>query len=117
MMISTALIMGAGLIIGIGIVAIFWNNIISYLKKAIPKIGEVIHNSVVGVQVFLRKTTDGIMQITKAYSQNLETRKWKETIVKRKLDEEKVPKDKRERLRMDEEFNITPELENELKSA
>lgn len=117
MMISTALILCAGLLIGGGIVAIFWNNIISYLKRAIPKISEVIHDSVAGVKVFLLKATGGIMQITKAYSQNMETKKWKETIVRRTIDEEQVPKEKRERLCMNEEFDITQELQNKLKSA
>lgn len=117
MMVSTALIMGAGLIIGIGIAAVFWNNMISYLKRAISKIEEVIRASVAGVQAFLRKSTDGIMQTTKAYSQNIETKKWRETIVHKTIKEQEVPTEMKKRMRLNEEFNITPELENALKSA
>ena len=117
MMISTALILGAGLLIGIGLAVTFWNDIISYLKKAIQKVSEVIHATILGVRVFLRKTADGIMQLTKNYSQNQETKRWKETIVCRTLKENEVTRDMRDRLVMDEEFDISEELEMKLKSA
>lgn len=114
-MIATALIMGATLIIGVGLAVKFWNKIISYLQKLIEKVAAVIHETVLGVRVFLRKTSDGIMQITKNYSQNQETKRWKETVVKRALNEEEIPKEMRKRLILDEEFDISDELETELK--
>jgi hypothetical protein len=115
MMISVALIVGAGIIVGVA--AIFWNNIISYLKKAIQRVQEVIQAVILGVRVFLRKTSDGIMQITKNYSQDQETKRWKETVVRRTLNEDEVPREKRNRLVMDEEFDISEELEMKLQSA
>lgn len=109
-MIATALILGAGMIIG-GLLATFWNEILDYVKKVITKVGQMIQNTVLGIRVALRKTSDGIIQLTKNYSQDQETKRWKETIVRRTLDENAVPKDKRERLTMEEEFDITDEFE------
>ncbi len=116
-MIATALIVGATLLVGITLAIRFWNSIITYLKDAIIKVSEAIHNTVLGVKVFLRKTSDGVMQITKNYSQNAETKKWKETIVKRALSEKEIPKEKRERFTMDAEFDISVEFEAVLTNA
>ena len=113
-MIMTGVILGATIVIGVGLLAKFWNNIISYLKKAIIKVQEMIHTAVVGVKVFLRKTSDGIVQITKNYSRNEETKKWKEQIIRRVLDENDIPHEMRTRLIMEEEFDITDELELQL---
>lgn len=116
-MIPVALIVGASLIVGMTLVARFWRSIQSYLIKAIQKVSEAIHRAVLGVRIFLKKAGDKVIQITKNYSQDKETRKWHETIVKRELKENEVPKDKRERLMMEDEFDISDELENQLRSA
>lgn len=116
-MIPVALIVGASLIVGMTLVARFWRSIQSYLIKAIQKVSEAIHRAVLGVRVCLRKTGNIFMQITKNYSQDRETQKWHETIVKRELKENEIPKDKRDRLMMEDEFDISDELENVLKSA
>lgn len=116
-MIATSLIIGAALLVGITLTVRFWNSIITYLKDAINKVSAAIHSTVLGVKVFLRKTSDGVMQITKNYSQNAETKKWKETIVKRELKENEIPKETRERLTMDAEFDISEEFEAVLTNA
>ncbi len=116
-MIATSLILGAALLIGAGLVIKFWNNIISYLKKVIEKITMAIKAAVLWTRVCLRKTSDGIIQITRSYSENTETKKWKETVVRRVIDENEIPKEIRSRLTMDEEFDITDELELKLQGA
>lgn len=113
-MILTSVIIAATVIIGVGLVAAFWNDILSYLKKAIQKVAEIIHTAVLGVKVFLKKTSDGIIQVTKYYSQNQETKKWKESINRRKIDEDKVPTEMKQRLTLDQEFDITEELEMQM---
>ena len=116
-MVASSIIIGAALLVGTGLVIAFWNSIITYLKAAIAKVSKAIHAVILGVRVFLRKISDGIIQITKNYSQNAETKKWKETIVKRKLNENEVPKDIRDRIIMEDEFDITDELELQLASV
>ncbi len=37
-MILTALLWGAGILAGVGIVAAFWNDIVKFLKKAVEKV-------------------------------------------------------------------------------
>lgn len=116
-MIATTLILGAGLLIGIGLVVKFWNNIISYMKKAIPKVQEAIRIAVDGCRVGLRKTTDAIQQVTRFFSQNRETKVWTETIARRTLEENEIPEEHRERLILEGEFDVSDELEMKLRSA
>lgn len=113
-MIATALIAGAAFLVGTSLIIKFWNIITANVKEVIAKVREIIHAAVLGVRVFLRKTSDGFMHVTKNYSQNAETKKWKETVVKRTINENDIPKEKRERMTMDAEFDITEEYEGVL---
>lgn len=113
-MIATALIIGAVLLVGTSLLVKFWNSITSYVKKVIDKVSDLIHTAVLGIRVFLRKTSDGFMQITKNYFKNNETKIWEERIVRRPLNANEIPREKRNRLTMDEEFDITDEYENVL---
>ena len=110
-MIDTSLIMGTVLLAGKTLLEKFWNAITCKIREVIAKVSEIIHSAVLGVKVFLRKTSDGVMHITKNYSQNAETKKWKETVVKRTLNEDEIPPKMRKRLTMDDEFDITDEYE------
>lgn len=116
-MILTTVILSAGLLVGAGLVVVFWNNIISYLKKLIDRIKTIVQGTLRGVKVFLRKTTDRVIQITKNYSKDMEKNKWYETVVKRELSENEIPREIRERLIMDDEFDITDELELTIANA
>ena len=112
-MIPVAIIVGAALLVGTGLVVVFWNKIITTVRTVIEKIQSVVKGILRGVRVFLRKTSDGVIQITKNYSQD-ENRKWHETVVRRTLSEDEIPKDIRDRLILDKEFDMTDEFERQL---
>ncbi|MEG1924663.1 MAG: hypothetical protein RR415_02840 [Ruthenibacterium sp.] len=114
-MILTAIILGATVLVGAGLVVTYWNDIISFMKSLVTKLNTMFHGMLMGCKVFLRKMSDRIVQRNKAYSQDAETKKWKETIVTRQLDMDQIPKEQRERLRLDEEFDISDELELKMK--
>ena len=54
-MILTSLICGAAIIAGIGIIAAFWNDLISFLKKALQKVQQLVEGIVYGCKVFVKK--------------------------------------------------------------
>ena len=72
-----------------GTVAHYWNEITSWLKKAINKVKEVVKGIVYGTKVFARKLAEGFKEISKHYSKK--GTQWEETTVTRTIDESEVP--------------------------
>lgn len=89
----------------------FFEKLLSFLKKAINLVERKTHLAVVGVSTYIKKIGDKIFeQRIKNYSQN-EVGKWKETIVTVQQNEEEVPEKYRTFEVMDEEFDISNDLE------
>lgn len=112
-MILTSIILGAVLTAGVvGIVAAFWNNIISFLKKAIDKVKQIVEGIVYGCKVFLQKLKEGVKEISRHYSKV--DGHWQETIVTKTIPESEVPPEILARANSTEELDITDELELQL---
>lgn len=109
-MIATALILGATLLIGGTLIAKYWNKIVEVLKKVINSIKTKIKGIVMGSSVFIKRIGDKFQNRTKHYSKN-ELGKWKETIVTYDQNEDEIPEKYRNYATMDDEFDLTPELE------
>ncbi len=89
----------------------FFSKLLSFLKKAINLVERKTHLAVVGVSTYLKKIEDKVYeQRIKNYSVN-EIGKWKETIVTVKQNEEEVPEKYRQYEVMDDEFDISDDLE------
>lgn len=117
-MIPVAVIVGATLIVGIGVAVKFWNKIISFLQRLVEKLKNVVQGVLMGVKVFLRKTKDGIQYVTKTYAQDKETKKWEEGLVKKDIEVKEIPKEEKQKLdqmEMDEDFDISEKLELKMK--
>lgn len=104
------IMIATGVVIGIGLVAVFWQKIHEYMQKLVDKLKQIIEGNLLGVKIFLRHCADGFQQITKTYSQNKENKKWEEGIVKRMLKENEVPEkiknDLEKRNMMSDEFGV-----------
>lgn len=111
-MILTTLLVTAGVIVGVGLLATFWNDIVGWLKRAVQKVKEIVGFATYGFTVFIRKLREGLKEISKHYSkvQN----KWQETIVTRQIDESEVPEEIRRKASMSCDTEITEELEMQL---
>lgn len=107
-MLSIIALAGAA-IIGVGLVAIFWNSIKDWLLRAAQKVNEIISGIVYGAKVFIRKLSEGYKEISKHYSKN--GTQWEETIVTRTVSPEDVPDDIKEKASMYEDCDITHEME------
>lgn len=114
-MILTALLWGAGILAGVGIVAAFWNDIVKFLKKAVEKVRRLVEGVVYGCKVFVKKMREGVKEISRHYFKV--DQHWEETTVTKVISESEVPPEILERARANEELDITDELEMQLESA
>lgn len=110
-MILTSIIFSAVLAAGIvGIAATFWNDIISFLKKGIEKVRQVVKGVVYGCRVFIKKISEGVSEISRHYSKVDEH--WQETTITRTVPESEVPPEILKRAEMQKkEVDITDEME------
>lgn len=114
-MILTTLLFGAAVVAGVGLVALFWNELIDFLKKAVSKVKKMVAGIVYGFKVFVRKIREGVKEISKHYSKV--DNHWEETTVTREIPESEVPPEILKRANANTEIDITDELEMELKNA
>lgn len=114
-MILTGLLLGAVALAGIGIVAAFWNDLVSFLKKAVNKVKQIVNGIVYGCKVFVRKLSEGVKEISRHYSKV--DQHWEETTVTRTINESEVPPEILERANRGQDLDITDELEMQLESA
>lgn len=114
-MIATALILGAAFLIGASLLTKYWNKVIDVLKSVITKLKAKIKGIVMGSSVFIKKIGDKFQNRTKHYSKD-EVGKWKETIVTYDQTENEVPEKYRNYATMDDEFDLSPELEMQLQN-
>lgn len=91
-MIATALILAlsAALIAGL---AMFWQNIVAWIKKAVNKIKEVLGLTPDGTKTFVTRAVDGFKNKSKYYYKNTVTREWEEVVYTKAVDESEVPPD------------------------
>ncbi len=114
-MILTTLLWGAAIVAGVGIVAAFWNDLVSFLKKAIQKVQQIIAGIVYGCKVFVKKVREGVKEISRHYSKV--DQHWEETTITKVISESEVPPEILERANTSVELDITDELELQLESA
>lgn len=115
-MIATALILGATLIVGVTLLAKYWNRVVDVLKKSIQKLQSIVAGALVGSAVFIRKLGDRYQNCTKHYSKT-NLGKWEETIVSYEQTAEEIPEEYRNSAENVEEYDLTMELELQLKNS
>ncbi|MCR5123273.1 MAG: hypothetical protein K6B74_12745 [Ruminococcus sp.] len=88
---TAAKIMVAGAVVGavVGTVAHYWEEITSWLTKAIEKVKRVVEGIVYGCKVLAQKIKEGFKEISRHYSKK--GTQWEETTVTRKIPESEVP--------------------------
>ena len=115
-MISIAIILGISAAI-IATLCVFWKNIIEWIKKAVNKLQEVLGIVVKGTKTFIKRTADGLQNISKYYNINKVTGEWEENIYMKAVLPSEVPEDILKKLHeheLDEEVSTTEELQLEL---
>lgn len=98
---------------GIGLLAMFWQEICNFLKRAMDKVKQIVAGIVMGSKIFVKKMWDGVQEIVKTYSYDRTKNKWKETIATRTVSESEVPSDIRALLGSSE-VDITNQLQMQL---
>ena len=111
-MILIPLLLGAAVV---GLVAAFWKELVSFLRKAVQKVQQIVAGIVYGCKVFMKKIQEGIKEISRHYSKV--DQHWEETTITRVVSESEVPDEILKRAKANEELDITDELEMQLESA
>lgn len=111
-MIGIAIIftLSAALIAGL---ALFWKNIVEWIKKAVNKIKEVLGITPDGTRTFITRTVDGFKNKSKYYYKNKITTEWEEVVYTKSVDESEIPVDILAKVRnkaVDVEVPTTEEL-------
>jgi hypothetical protein len=89
-MVSMALILGLSAAI-IGALAVFWKDIVGWIKKAANKIKEVLGVTVEGTRTFIVRTQEGFKNKSKYYNKNKLTNEWEETTYTKQVSEADIP--------------------------
>ena len=108
--ISIILLLSAAMIAGL---AMFWRNLIGWIKKAVNKIKEVLGLTPDGTRTFITKTMDGLKNKSKYYYKNQATREWEEIVYTKSVDESEVPAEilaKVKNVKIDVDISTTEEL-------
>lgn len=105
-----------GLLFGVLALAVasFWKDIVTWMKKVVERVKEIIAKAVVGFKIFVTRVAEAIKEVAKNYSQDQQGR-WQETIVTREIPESEVPADILAKVRRSNvEVDVTKELELKL---
>ncbi len=115
-MILTSIILGAVITAAaVGIVRAFWEDILSFLKKAVNRVKQMVAGILYGSKVFIRKLSEGVREISRHYSKVDEH--WEETTVTRTVPASEVPEEFLKKAGYDVELDITDEMELQLETA
>ena len=87
-MLGTMLLLGA-VILGGGVIATFWNEIVGWLKRILEKVKTVVKGTVEGFRIFFSKMQGVGKEISKNYAKV--GAKWQETIVERTVEVTDIP--------------------------
>ncbi len=88
--VTIILALSAAMIAGL---ALFWKNIVEWMKKAINKIKQVLGLTPDGTKTFIARTIDGFRNKSKYYYKNKLTSEWEEVVYTKPVDENEVPAD------------------------
>lgn len=86
----------------------------SFLQVVVNKLKNIVKGVLVGAQHLLRRTADGLQQISRNFSVDQNLGKWHATTVTEKIDESEVPPEMLAKANSKGEVNTTPVLENAL---
>lgn len=86
--ITVILLLSSALIAGL---AMFWQNIIAWIKKAVNKIKEVLGLQPDGTRTFITRTAEGLKNKSKYYYKSKLTSEWEEVVYTKAVDENEVP--------------------------
>jgi len=99
----------------IGVVAVFWNSILDWIKRVIPRVKEIIQGVLHGTSIFISKIKEAAKEIQKHYSKV--GTKWQETIVEKNVSYRELPEEIQQKVRTDNvEVDFTRELELSLET-
>ena len=115
-MIGVALILGA-LVAGAAL-AVFWKDIVNWLKNAFQKIKDALKRTVLGVEVFVKRCIEGLQRYSYHYSKSVDNKWTKDTVIEQQfVDESEIPDDIKKLAyakQIGESLDISSQMNNQL---
>jgi len=112
--IGIILALSAAMITGL---LVFWRKIVTWIKKAVNKIKDVLGITPDGTRTFISRTIDGFRNKSKYYYKNKVTREWEEIVYTKAVDASEIPANILAKVRnqaIDTEVSTTEELKLEI---
>ena len=95
--------------------AVFWKEIVAWVKRVIERLPESVKRNLQGATAFVEKVVGVIKNIMNYYSYDGQTKKWTETVVSREVDPSQIPKNIREKMEQgSRKVDISDELQEKL---
>ena len=111
-MIGAMLLVGAA-IIGGGLIAAFWKQIVEWLNRILEKVKTLVQGAVAGFRIFFSRMQGVGKEISKNYAKV--GAKWQETIVERSVEISEIPEEYLKKMEVSgQEYEFTEELERQL---
>lgn len=107
-------LLGVALAAGAVALAVFWKEIVGWIKRVYEKLPASIKQNLQGAVAFVERIAGAIKNIMNYYSYNEETQKWTETTVSREVEPNQVPKHILDRMKTASKVDITDELQEKL---
>lgn len=106
----------AGVIVGTGLLAIFWRDIQSAFYRMFEKVKQMFHHNAEGVRVSLTRRNGQMANVLKTYHRD-EVGVWHETVARKNVAENEIPKEYLQQalnLRDEESLDMTEQLQLQL---
>lgn len=103
-----------GVVLGLVAVAAYWKEILAWMKRIWDKLPSSVKDKLQGAVALAKKIGNIFKNIMKYYSFDKNTKKWSETVVTKEVNESDIPKHIRDRLRSENEVDISEDLQTKL---
>lgn len=108
------ILLGAALAGGAIVLAVFWKEIVSWVKRVMDRLPDSVKKNLEGVTAFVEKLKGVVKNIMNYYSYDQKTEKWTETVVSREVDPSQIPKNIREQMERRSKVDISDEFQEKL---
>jgi hypothetical protein len=111
-MLLTALLLGATAVAVGSAIAYYWEDIVTWLKRGIQKVSQMVGRAVHGFQFYLEKRKGQLHE--KSINYLKEDNRWHEYTVTREISESEVPAEILQKVRNNNSVDLTQQLAMEL---
>lgn len=108
------LLLGAALIGGAVVLAVFWKDIAAWVSRVWEKLPASVKENLQGAKAFVQKLDATFKNVMNYYSYDQKTQKWTETVVSKEVDQSQIPADILKKFKAKSKIDITDDVQEKL---